>query len=125
MQFVSSWSWGTVALILLGAALALGQSTPPISPSSQNGAPGNPPSAPGNSAQRPSNQSQPHLTVEPTPDQEAGAFVFKKQVDEVVLHATVVASADYHPIKVVASAPGYGQLIVRTRNGIYTGESVR
>jgi Ca-activated chloride channel homolog len=34
-------------------------------------------------------------------------------------------SANYHPIKVVASAPGYGELQVRTRNGIYTGESVR
>jgi len=34
-------------------------------------------------------------------------------------------SANYHPIKVVANAPGYGELQVRTRNGIYTGESVR
>ena len=34
-------------------------------------------------------------------------------------------SANYHPIKVVANAPGYGGLQVRTRNGIYTGESVR
>jgi Ca-activated chloride channel homolog len=33
--------------------------------------------------------------------------------------------ANYHPIKVVANAPGYGVLDVRTRNGIYTGESVR
>jgi Ca-activated chloride channel homolog len=35
------------------------------------------------------------------------------------------AGANYHPIKVVASAPGYGPLLVRTRSGIYTGESVR
>lgn len=35
------------------------------------------------------------------------------------------ASANYHPIKVVANAPGYAGLQVRTRNGIYTGESVR
>lgn len=34
-------------------------------------------------------------------------------------------SANYHPIKVVANAPGYSELEVRTRNGIYTGESVR
>lgn len=34
-------------------------------------------------------------------------------------------NANYHPIRVVASAPGYGELQVRTRNGIYTGESVR
>jgi Ca-activated chloride channel homolog len=34
-------------------------------------------------------------------------------------------SANYHPIKVVASAPGYRELQVRTRNGIYTGESLR
>lgn len=34
-------------------------------------------------------------------------------------------SATYHPIKVVANAPGYSELQVRTRNGIYTGESVR
>jgi len=34
-------------------------------------------------------------------------------------------SANYHPIKVVANAPGYGDLQVRTRSGIYTGESVR
>ncbi len=34
-------------------------------------------------------------------------------------------SANYHPIRVVASAPGYGELQVRTRNGIYTGESLR
>lgn len=34
-------------------------------------------------------------------------------------------SANYHPIKVVARAPGYGELQVRTRNGIYTGESLR
>jgi len=34
-------------------------------------------------------------------------------------------SANYHPIKVVANAPGYSELQVRTRNGIYTGESVR
>lgn len=34
-------------------------------------------------------------------------------------------NANYHPIKVVASAPGYGELQVRTRNGIYTAESVR
>jgi Ca-activated chloride channel homolog len=34
-------------------------------------------------------------------------------------------SANYHPIKVVANAPGYVGLQVRTRNGIYTGESVR
>ncbi len=33
--------------------------------------------------------------------------------------------ADYHPIKVVANAPGYAELQVRTRTGIYTGESVR
>jgi Ca-activated chloride channel homolog len=34
-------------------------------------------------------------------------------------------SANYHPIRVVANAPGYSALQVRTRNGIYTGESVR
>jgi Ca-activated chloride channel homolog len=34
-------------------------------------------------------------------------------------------NANYHPIRVVASAPGYSELQVRTRNGIYTGESVR
>jgi Ca-activated chloride channel homolog len=34
-------------------------------------------------------------------------------------------SANYHPIRVVANAPGYRELQVRTRNGIYTGESVR
>jgi Ca-activated chloride channel homolog len=34
-------------------------------------------------------------------------------------------SANYHPIKVVARAAGYGELQVRTRNGIYTGESLR
>jgi Ca-activated chloride channel homolog len=34
-------------------------------------------------------------------------------------------NANYHPIKVVASAPGYSELQVRTRNGIYTGESLR
>lgn len=34
-------------------------------------------------------------------------------------------SANYHPIKVVANAPGYSELEVRTRSGIYTGESVR
>jgi Ca-activated chloride channel homolog len=34
-------------------------------------------------------------------------------------------SANYHPIRVVANAPGYSGLQVRTRNGIYTGESVR
>lgn len=33
--------------------------------------------------------------------------------------------ANYHPIRVVANAPGYNALQVRTRNGIYTGESVR
>jgi Ca-activated chloride channel homolog len=31
----------------------------------------------------------------------------------------------YHPIVVEARAPGYGRLTVRTRNGYYTGESVR
>lgn len=34
-------------------------------------------------------------------------------------------SANYHPIRVDARAPGYAQLTVRTRSGIYTGESVR
>jgi Ca-activated chloride channel family protein len=34
-------------------------------------------------------------------------------------------NANYHPIRVEARAPGYGQLTVRTRSGIYTGESVR
>ena len=34
-------------------------------------------------------------------------------------------SANYHPIRVEAHAPGYAQLTVRTRSGIYTGESVR
>jgi Ca-activated chloride channel family protein len=34
-------------------------------------------------------------------------------------------NANYHPIRVDARAPGYGQLTVRTRSGIYTGESVR
>ncbi len=34
-------------------------------------------------------------------------------------------SANYHPVRVVANAPGYSGLQVRTRNGIYTGESVR
>ncbi|HTW32886.1 MAG TPA: VWA domain-containing protein [Candidatus Sulfotelmatobacter sp.] len=34
-------------------------------------------------------------------------------------------NANYHPIKVVANATGYSELVVRTRNGIYTGESVR
>jgi Ca-activated chloride channel family protein len=38
---------------------------------------------------------------------------------------TPTTSANYHPIRVVARAPGYGELQVRTRNGIYTGESVR
>lgn len=33
--------------------------------------------------------------------------------------------ASYHPIRVEARAQGYGQLTVRTRDGIYTGESVR
>jgi Ca-activated chloride channel homolog len=91
MQFVSSQSWRAFALVLLGVALAVGQSTPPTPPSSQNGSVGNPSPAPSSTTtQQPTNQSQPSLTVEPTPDQEAGAFVFKKQVDEVVLHATVV-----------------------------------
>jgi Ca-activated chloride channel homolog len=35
------------------------------------------------------------------------------------------SSANYHPIRVVARAAGYGELQVRTRNGIYTGESLR
>ena len=35
------------------------------------------------------------------------------------------ANAAYHPIRVEARAPGYGRLTVRTRNGYYTGESVR
>jgi Ca-activated chloride channel family protein len=34
-------------------------------------------------------------------------------------------SSRYHPIRVEARAPGYGTLIGRTRNGYYTGESVR
>lgn len=34
-------------------------------------------------------------------------------------------NADYHPIRVEAHAPGFAQLMVRTRKGIYTGESVR
>lgn len=34
-------------------------------------------------------------------------------------------NANYHPIRVEAHAPGYTQLTVRTRSGIYTGESVR
>ncbi|HLV89293.1 MAG TPA: VWA domain-containing protein [Candidatus Sulfotelmatobacter sp.] len=33
--------------------------------------------------------------------------------------------ANYHPIRVEAHAPGYADLVVRTRKGIYTGESVR
>jgi Ca-activated chloride channel homolog len=35
------------------------------------------------------------------------------------------ANASYHPIHVEARAPGYSKLTVRTRNGYYTGESVR
>lgn len=35
------------------------------------------------------------------------------------------ATDKYHPIRVEARAPGYGRLSVRTRNGYYTGESVR
>jgi len=34
-------------------------------------------------------------------------------------------SANYHPIRVEAHAPGFPALVVRTRKGIYTGESVR
>jgi Ca-activated chloride channel homolog len=33
--------------------------------------------------------------------------------------------AGYHPIQVEARATGYGKLTVRTRSGVYTGESVR
>jgi Ca-activated chloride channel homolog len=33
--------------------------------------------------------------------------------------------AGYHPIEVVARAAGYGKLTVRTRSGVYTGESLR
>lgn len=35
------------------------------------------------------------------------------------------SKANYHPIVVEARATGYGKLIVRTRTGYYTGESVR
>jgi Ca-activated chloride channel homolog len=36
-----------------------------------------------------------------------------------------VAKAQYHPIQVQARAAGYAKLTVRTRSGVYTGESVR
>jgi Ca-activated chloride channel homolog len=35
------------------------------------------------------------------------------------------ANTQYHPIMVEAKADGYGRLTVRTRNGYYTGESLR
>jgi VWFA-related protein len=35
------------------------------------------------------------------------------------------ARSTFHPILVEARAPGYGKLIVRTRNGYYAGETVR
>ncbi len=88
-------------------------------------------------------QPQGRRALQELADATGGAAFFPTSLDEVsditrnlahdIRNQYVIAytshiqnvSADYHPIKVVANAPGYPQLQVRTRSGIYTGESVR
>lgn len=88
-------------------------------------------------------QQQGRRALEELADATGGAAFFPTSLDQVsditrglahdIRNQYVIAytphiqnvSANYHPIKVMANAPGYPQLQVRTRSGIYTGESVR
>lgn len=100
MRSAASWPFGAVlsAGILLTFLLSSGWGqTAPASgqptgnmPSAGQTAPSQqPPQAPSNEGASPSTETQgPSIMAEPSNDQ-SGMFVFKKQVQEVVLHATV------------------------------------
>jgi Ca-activated chloride channel family protein len=87
MRSAASWPSGSILSvgILLTSLVTLGWSqtaTPPATPPAPAGQQSTP------SQQNPSETQGPPITAEPSNDQ-SGMFVFKKQVEEVVLHATV------------------------------------
>jgi len=96
MRSAASWPFGSVLLvsILVTTFISIGwaQAPAPVTPAPPPAAASPAPAGqqvPPNSAgtQNPSDTQAP-ITAEPSNDQ-AGMFVFKKQVEEVVLHATV------------------------------------
>ena len=102
MRSAASWPFGSVLSILASAAVALvpvsslwAQTAPvaPATPPTVNGtAPNNQQAPPAPSGAAPQGQPGPQepLNAEPgTGNDQGGMFVFKKQVEEVVLHATV------------------------------------
>lgn len=82
MRTVSAKWWQTVALILGAAAIAVAQSSSTPTPPSA-------PSAPPQQTE-PQQQGQPAQQSQPAQDAQGGGFVFKAEVQEVVLHAVVV-----------------------------------
>jgi len=80
-----------IVVLLSAAAFGQGTSQPSPAPSKdsvQPGAQSSPPAQP--QTQQPSNQEPPPATITQEPDNNGGAFVIRKQVEEVVLHATVI-----------------------------------
>jgi Ca-activated chloride channel homolog len=101
MRSAASWPFGKILLagILLTILLSLGwaqtaaPATPPVgntAPAAEQAPSQAPGQAPSNDAAPPSSSDSqgPPISAEPSNDS-SGMFVFKKQVEEVVLHATV------------------------------------
>jgi Ca-activated chloride channel family protein len=98
MRSAASWPFGSILLLIVLSAIVLNceawaQSPPPATPTAPpaatNANPAGqqaPPSDAG--SQNPSGTQEP-ITPEPGGNDQGGMFVFKKQVEEVVLHATV------------------------------------
>jgi Ca-activated chloride channel homolog len=92
----SAATWGVAALLSFLPVIALAQSSQPTNspalPTAPAAAQGNPhasqPVPQGSENAPPAQDQQP--TAEPSSSDQGGMFVFKKQVEEVVLHATVV-----------------------------------
>jgi Ca-activated chloride channel homolog len=79
-----------VASIVLGCALheAHAQNTPSSASALQS--PSSPDAAPSAESQQPPSRQPSDVQQEPPANDQGGGFVFKKQVEEVILHATVV-----------------------------------
>jgi Ca-activated chloride channel homolog len=91
MHPIRSLSFHLQIVILLALTIpAAAQQNSPVTPASPAPAQSSSPaqSTPANNAQQPS--AQPPDSQPPLSSDQSGMFVFKKQVDEVVLHATVV-----------------------------------
>jgi Ca-activated chloride channel family protein len=99
MRSAASWPFGFIVSIGISISIFLmpgawaqnpGSSAPPPSGSGATSAPQQAaPPAPGNTDSQNAPAAQEPLNAEPSGNDQGGMFVFKKQVEEVVLHATV------------------------------------